>query len=140
MAIRKKTTTKKAPIRKKKAKAEHITARSITLEDAHGKPRIFMDAGDGDGYATICLFGEGERSIQICTAANGGLHISLMGQNCSVSATLGMTEGDEAGISILDHTGKYGTVLGSTAKAGEHKLAMFRDGVQYSTSTAEVKS
>ncbi|CAN5709013.1 hypothetical protein BH09VER1_BH09VER1_44030 [soil metagenome] len=137
MAIRKKTT-KKAPTRK--AKAEHITARSITLEDAHGKPRIFMDAGEGDGYATICLFGEGERSIQICTAANGGLHISLMGQNCSVSATLGMTEGDEAGISILDHTGRYGTVLGSTAKAGEHKLAMFRDGVQYWSSAPAAKS
>jgi hypothetical protein len=53
--------------KKRKPKHKHIVARSITLEDAKGKPRIFMDAGSGGGYATICLFGEDDRSIQIST-------------------------------------------------------------------------
>lgn len=46
-----------------KRKPKHLTASSITLVDAKGKPRIFMDAGDGNCPASICLFGKEERSI-----------------------------------------------------------------------------
>jgi hypothetical protein len=122
-----------SPRKKRKQKPKHITARSITLEDANGKPRIFMDAGDGDGYVTICLFGEGDRSIQISTSPEGGLHISLMGQRSTVSATLGMTADEDAGLSIRDRQGRLGTMLGSTfhPDPGEHRLILFRDGQPY---------
>jgi len=117
------------PIRHQKIqKAKHLIARSITLEDAKGKPRIFMDAGNGDGYVTICLFGQDDRSIQISTSPEGGLHISLMGKLQTVSATLGMTANEDAGLSILDKRGRLGTMLGSTFHTGEHRLVLFHEG------------
>ena len=72
-------------------KQKHIVARSITLEDAKGQPRIFLHAGDGDGGVCICLFGQEDRSIQISTSPEGGLHISLFGKRETVSASFGMT-------------------------------------------------
>lgn len=130
MATAKKTTKKVAAKRVKAGgKGEHIVARSITLEDAKGTPRIFMDAGDGDGYATICLFGEGERSIQICTAPDGGLYISLLGQRCASSATIAMTADEKAGLSILDDKGQHGSLVGSLSPSGEHKVVLCREGM-----------
>jgi len=116
-----------------KRKPKHITARSITLEDANGNARIFMDAGDGDGCVTICLFGNDDRSIQISTSADGGLHIALMGQRSTVSATLGMTPDENAGLSIRDQRGNLGTMLGSLLQTGEHRLVLFRNGQPYWT-------
>ena len=117
--------------KRRKPQAKHITARSIILEDAKGKARIYMDAGDGNGYATICLFGEGDRSIQISTSPEGGLHISLLGKRSTVSATLGMTKDEDAGLSIRDRRGLLGTMLGSVLDSGEHRLILFRGGQPY---------
>jgi len=112
----------------RKPRSKHLTARSLTLEDAKGKPRIFMDAGDGDRYVTICLFGEHDRSIQITTSPEGGLHISLLGQRCNVSATLALTPDEDAGLSIRDRHGRLGTMLGSILQPGKHRLVLFQDG------------
>ena len=109
-------------------KQKHITARSITLEDAKGKPRIYLDAGDGDGFVSICLFGQDDRSIQISTSPEGGLHISLFGKRETVSASLGMTPNEDAGLSIRDRKGRMGTMLGSAFGTGEHRLVLFSDG------------
>lgn len=126
--------------RKSQGKGRHIIARSITLKDPKGKTRIYLDAGTGDGYATICLFGEDDRSIQISTSQDGGLHISLLGKRCTVSATLGMTAEEDAGLSIRDRRGLLGTMLGSVFDPGVHSLALFRDGQPYwSTPTAPRK-
>ena len=114
--------------KKRKSLVKHLTARSLTLEDAKGKPRILLDAGNGDGCVTICLFGEHDRSIQISTSPEGGLHISLLGRRGNVSATLGMTPDEDAGLSIRDRQGRLGTMLGSNFQTGEHRLVLFRDG------------
>jgi hypothetical protein len=114
-----------------KNKGRHLIARSIALKDAKGKTRIYMDAGSGDGYATICLFGQGDRSIQISTSTDGGLHISLLGKRCTVSATLSMTADEDAGLSIRDRRGLLGTMLGSIFDSGAHRLVVFRDGQPY---------
>ena len=114
--------------KKRKPLPQHLTARSLTLEDAQGKRRIFLDAGNGDGRVTICLFGEHDRSIQISTTPAGGLHISLLGQRGTVSTTLGMTPDEDAGLSIRDRQGRLGTMLGSNFQTGEHRLVLFRDG------------
>jgi|SRR5579872_237162 len=126
-------------LKKAKRKSKHITARSLTLEDAKGKPRIFMDAGDGDGCVSICLFGEGDRSIQISTSPEGGLHISLIGRRSTVSATFGMTPDENAGLCIRDKQGRLGTMLGSSFHAGEHRLVLFRDGQPYWSAPAPLK-
>jgi hypothetical protein len=114
-----------------KPRAKHLTARSISLQDAKGKTRIYMDAGNGNGYATICLFGEEGRSIQVSTSPEGGLHVSLLGKRGMVSATLGMTKDEDAGLSIRDRRGLLGTMLGSVLEPGEHRLILFRSGQPY---------
>ena len=90
-----------------------------------------MDAGSGDGFATICLFGEGGRSIQMSTSPEGGLGISLLGKRCTVN--LGMTPEEDAWLSIRDRQGMLGTMLGSLYDSGVHRLVVFRDGQPYWT-------
>jgi len=109
-------------------KPKRITARSITLEDAKGNPRIFMDAGEGDGNVTICLYGEHGHSIQISTSAKGGLHISLFGQDGQDSAVLGMDDDGRSGLIIHDQKGRPGSRLGSLAGSEEHALMLYKHG------------
>ena len=107
---------------------KRITARSITLEDAKGNPRIFMDAGDGDGNVEICLFGDGGHSIQISTSSKGGLHILLSGQKGQDSAVLGMNSDGDAGLIIHDRKGLPGSRLGPIAGSCEQALTLFKGG------------
>jgi len=111
---------------KTKKKAKHIVARSIELKDAKGKTCIYMDAGSGDGFSTICLFSNDERSIQISTSPEGSLHICLEGKKCS--AAFGMTSKENAGLSIRDKNGLLGTELGAAFDSDEHSLTLFRKG------------
>ena len=105
---------------------KHITASSITLVDAKGKPRIFMDAGDGSGPASICVYGKEERSIQIQASADGVLSIALLGSR--FDASLAVSPNNDAGLSIRDRDGRLGTMLGSSYEPGKHQLVLFEDG------------
>ena len=109
-----------------KKRAKHIVARSIELKDAKGKTRIFMDAGDGKGYSTICLFSNGDRSIQIAVTPEGSLHISLEGNKSFAGFNMSATE--DACLNIRDKNGLLGTELGATFDSGEHNLTVFRNG------------
>jgi len=109
-------------------KPKHIVARSVTLKDAKGKTRIFMDAGDGDGYATICLFGEGKQSVEIASSRDGGVYISLYGASQKVSAVFSILPDEKAGLQIRDADGRLGTVLGTDLQSGEHHLTVYRNG------------
>lgn len=119
------------PSKKSPKKRGEIVAHSIVLKDAKGKVRIIMDAGSGDGAAAICLFGEGGRSIQIATAPTGGLSIELLGNQCHVALTLGMSSEQDGGLSIRDRKGRLGTELGSSFDPGTHRLVLFHDGQPY---------
>jgi hypothetical protein len=112
--------------RQTKRKPKHITATSITLTDAQGKPRIFMDAGDGNGPASICIFGKEERSIQIQASPDGVLSIALLGSR--FGASLVVSPESDAGLSIRDRDGRLGTMLGSVYEQGKHQLVLFEDG------------
>jgi hypothetical protein len=112
--------------RQTKRKPKHITATSITLTDAQGKPRIFMDAGDGNGPARICIFGKEERSIQIQASPDGVLSIALLGSR--FGASLVVSPESDAGLSIRDRDGRLGTMLGSVYEQGKHQLVLFEDG------------
>jgi hypothetical protein len=120
-----------------KQKPKHITARSISLEDAKGKMRIYMDAGTGDGFASISLFGD-SRSIQLSTQPDGSVVISLQGKKCF--ASLGMNANEDAGLSIRDRQGLLGTMLGSMFDSGEHHLTVFKNGqIYWSTRKSPIK-
>jgi hypothetical protein len=121
---------------KNSKKPTHITARSITLNDANGKTRIRMDAGDGDGFASICLFGESGRSIQISSQPGGSMIIAIHGKRSQ--AVFGMSADEDTGIDLRDRQGLLGTIVGSVFSPGEHHLAIFRDG-QISWSTRKRK-
>jgi hypothetical protein len=112
--------------RQTKRKPKHITATSITLEDAQGKPRIFMDAGDGNGPASICIFGKEERSIQIQASPDGVLSIALLGNR--FGASLVVSPQNDAGLCFRDRNGLLGTMLGSSYEPGKHQLVLFQDG------------
>lgn len=118
-------------------KAKHITARSIMLEDAKGKPRIFMNAGDGEGYASICIFGEGGRSVQISSQPNGAVIIALHGRKSQ--ASLVMAENEMCGIDLRDQEGFLGTLLGANGITGEHELAIFKNGQHHWSTRAPKK-
>lgn len=109
-----------------KRKPKNITARSITLVDALGQPRIFLDAGDGICPASISVFGKDERSIQIQASPDGVLSIALLGSR--FGASLAVSPENDAGLCIRDRDGKLGTMLGSVYERGKHQLVLFEDG------------
>ena len=125
--------------RQTKRKPKHITATCITLEDAQGKPRIFMDAGDGNGPASISIYGKEDRSIQIQASPDGVLSIALLGSR--FGASLVVSPENDAGLSIRDRDGRLGTMLGSVYEPGKHQLVLFEDGqaVWSSANTAQPK-
>jgi hypothetical protein len=123
---------------KSKKRARRIVARSITLKDAQGRPRIVLDAGSGKSPATICVLSEHGRSIEIQAMPDGALCISLRGRR--TVAALGMTPKEDAGLDIRDRDGRPGTILGATFDSGEHHLTIFRNGkVRLTTSMSSIK-
>src|SRR5947209_15093399 len=102
---------------------KRITAQSIALVDAAGETRILMDAGGTDGYASICLFAKGGRSIQISTQPNGMLVVALHGKRCL--ATLTINADEDGALSIRDRRGLLGTTLGSVSESGQHRWVLY---------------
>lgn len=87
-----------------------------------------MDAGDGSGPASICVFGKEERSIQITASPDGVLSIALLGSR--FGASLAVSPENDAGLSIRDRDGRLGTMLGSAYEQGKHQLVLFENGQQ----------
>ena len=121
-----------------KRKPKNITASSITLVDALGKPRIWLDAGDGKCPASISIFGKEERSIQIQASLDGVLSIALLGRRFETS--LVVSPENDAGLSIRDRDGRLGTMLGSVYEHGKHQLVLFQDGQPVWSSAQPQKS
>jgi len=115
-------------IHKKTTKiAKHIIASSLSLVDTNGKTRISMDAGDGDGYAVICMFGEDNSTIQISTSPDGGVHISLQKDGSSIA--LGIMTHDTGGLSIVRNGGI--SIIGMNE--GKHAVIIKDDNTDWKT-------
>jgi hypothetical protein len=121
-----KTLKALTPKPSKAAKHRHIVAHSITLQDTKGNPRIYMDAGDEDGFATISLFGKNGRCILISSQPNGSLSIALVGNGAN--GVLSMSPENDAGLSLSDRRGRLGARLGPSMGTGEPSLELFKDG------------
>lgn len=121
-----------------KRKPKNITASSITLVDALGKPRIFMDAGDGKCPASISIFGKEERSVQIQASSDGVLSIALLGSR--FGASLVASPDNDATLCLRDRDGRLGTMLGSVDEQGKHQLVLFQDGQPVWSSAQPQKS
>jgi len=57
--------------------ADDITARSLTLVDAAGRPRIIMDAGSDDGHATLTVVSTTGERVEIAAQPNGTVALSI---------------------------------------------------------------
>jgi hypothetical protein len=116
------STMPKTRASKPAKKPRHITAQSITLVDAKGAPRISLDAGDGEGFACIAVFGE-KGTLNICTQPNGAVVIGFMGARRS-GTTLSIGPRGHGALTVQTPEGR--TELGSVGKDGEHQLRIFR--------------
>jgi hypothetical protein len=108
---------------------KHIKAHTITLVDARGEPRIMMDATDKDGGAFIILTGKDGQRITISSDADGmiGIHVDgreLVGGRVNII----VTKDDEAGISIMDKSGRLGIILAEEPGTATHRLLLFQNG------------
>ncbi len=57
--------------------ADDITARSLTLVDAAGRPRIMMSAGGEDGYANLTITSTTGELVEISAQPNGTIALSF---------------------------------------------------------------
>jgi hypothetical protein len=113
---------------KRASKAKDIVARSITLTDSKGEPRIYMGVHGNPAYSTICLYGERERSIELAATPEGGLHISLRDGTGKLVAGLSITSDDRVGLYLYDHRSGTRTELGSDSADGAHHLTLHHHG------------
>jgi len=113
---------------KRSHKPKDIVARSVTLTDSKGKPRIYMGVHDNPAYSSICLFGPRERSIKISADHEGGLHISLRDGSEELVAGFGITSADHVGISLFDHRSGSRTELGSDGTGQPPHVTIYHHG------------
>lgn len=112
-------------------RAGHIRARSITLVDSQGRPRIWLDAGGRDGLASICLFANDGANVQISAQPDHAVSIQVFGRECQSHIVIGISGDDRGLMMISDHNGKLGTVLGEEPGTSTHRLMLFKDGQHY---------
>jgi hypothetical protein len=61
----------------KEINCETLVVQRILMIDPRGQTRISLDAGDGDGYACIGLFGNNQTLINIASEPDGACSIFL---------------------------------------------------------------
>jgi hypothetical protein len=103
---------------------EHIEAKSITLRDSKGNPRITLDAGGEDGFAGIELISNAGNRITISAQPSGAVAMSFDEKNLFA----GMLTISSAGITIRAEDGKLGISIGKVLKGGVDRVTVFQDG------------
>jgi hypothetical protein len=116
---------------------DHIEAKSITLRDSKGNPRIILDAGSDDGFAGIELVSNAGNKMTISAQPSGAVAMSFDEKNLFA----GMLTISSAGITIRAKDGKLGISIGKVLKDGVDRVTVFQDGqVIWEEPAAEPKS
>jgi hypothetical protein len=102
---------------------DHITARSITVVDAAGQPRIVLDGGGTDGFATITLVSTTREHIQLAAQPDGAVSLALGGP-----ALHGRVIISDCGFDLRGRDGKFGVTIGDFFRDGRDRITVHRDG------------
>jgi hypothetical protein len=102
---------------------DHIEAKSITLKDSKGNPRITMDAGGEDGFASIELISGSGNKISLSSQPSGAMVMSFDEKEMFA----GMLTVSSAGITLRAKDGKLGISIGKGLGDGMDRITVFRN-------------
>jgi len=102
---------------------DDITARSLTLVDAQGKPRIVMDAGGDDGIAHFSLISPSGERLSILAQPNGTVALSFDHPTRIGEVTL-----TKRGLVLRSADGKLAITVGDQLQQGLEQIIVYRDG------------
>jgi hypothetical protein len=102
---------------------DEIRAKSITLVDAAGRPRIIMDAGDEDGYAHFSVLSITGERIEISAQPNGTIALSL-----DELPRLGRIMITKLGFDLRTRDGKFAVTIGDFFGEGVESIIVYREG------------
>ena len=102
---------------------QDIVARSITLVDSTGTPRIHMQAERSDGTCCITLDSPVTGGIQIEAGPNRTAAIAI-----SAPKQFGTISISQDGLSIRATDGKLGVLIGKHLDGKSDQITIFRDG------------
>jgi hypothetical protein len=105
------------------AENDDIRARSITLVDVSGRPRIIMEAGGADGHAHISIFSDTHGCFSISTQPNGAVVLRIDRHPMVGALTI-----SEKGIVLRDPDGKLGVSIGDLHGEGVQQVTVYRNG------------
>ncbi len=101
---------------------DHIEARSITLRDSKGNPRITMDAGGDDGFATITLISNtNQRIVLSAQPTTGDVIISF-----DRLPQIGTLSIHSLGITLRAPDGRLGVIMGLIE--GTERILVYENG------------
>ena len=103
--------------------ADDITARSLTLVDAAGRPRIIMDAGGDDGYAHLSVVSITGERLEISAQPHGTVALSL--DHLPRCGRITITQ---RGFDLRTQDGKFAVTMGDFFDEGVDRLVVYRDG------------
>ena len=103
--------------------ADDITARSLTLVDSEGRPRIIMHAGDKDGFAHFSLISTSGDKVSIMSQPNGAVVLSFDHQH-----RIGQLTVSKQGVVLRDGQGKLAVTIGDQLRDGFTEIIVYRDG------------
>lgn len=102
---------------------EDITARSLTLVDAAGRPRIVMDGGGDDGFAHFAIISATGERLSILAQPNGTVVLSFDQPPRFGTVTL-----TKQGFVLRSADGKLAITIGEQLQEGVSKIIVCRDG------------
>ena len=102
---------------------DHITARSITIVDAAGRPRIMLEGGGEDGFATLTLVSTTREQIQLSAQPDGAVTLALGGP-----ALHGRIIISDCGFDLRARDGKFAVTIGDFFREGSDRITVHRDG------------
>jgi hypothetical protein len=103
---------------------DHITARSITVVDAAGRPRIMMNGGEGDGFATLTVISTTGERLDISAQPHGTIALSL-GDTALLHRIVMTTRGFD--LRARDG-GAFAVTIGDFFDEGVDRVIVYRNG------------
>jgi hypothetical protein len=102
---------------------DDITAKSLTLVDASGRPRIIMNAGGADGYANFTVVSATGERLEISAQPNGTVALSF-----DQPPRLGLLTLTKQGFDLRAADGKFAVTIGDILGDGVVRIVVYREG------------
>ena len=107
-------------------KIKLLKANQLLIEDLHGRPRIFLDAGLDQGGVSITLLSEGGGEVRLSIDEHNHGTVSIRHPSGTTGACLAVMSSGQSGLELRTKEGLPSIVLASAEKKGQQPVFLVK--------------